>query len=87
MDSFKDVEAVRAPDNLDGDGIVRVLNGCGWSALDSRTYGGLRAKWMPPGRLEALTRLRDSVGEDAPPPPPPTDISGVHLFGRAQDRP
>ena len=87
MNSFKDIEAVRAPDNLDGDGIVRVLNGCGWSAIDSRTYGAFAAKWMPPSRLEALTRLRDSVGEDAPPPPPPTDISGIHLFGRAQDRP
>jgi methyltransferase (TIGR00027 family) len=87
MSSFKDIEAVRAPDNLDGDGIMRMLKEQGWAPFDSRTYGTFGMKLIPPARLEALSRLRESMGNDLPPPPPDTDVSGVHLFGRAWERP
>jgi methyltransferase (TIGR00027 family) len=82
MTSFKDIEAVRAPDYLSGEAILRVLAEAGWTIIESRTYAKFGMSLMPPGRLESIAKLRQS-GDGAPPPPPATDISGVHLFGCA----
>jgi methyltransferase (TIGR00027 family) len=80
MSSFKEIEALRAPDNLDGNGIIDVAKRYGWTSVESHTYAVQGMQRMPQGRLEAMARL--AAGRDIPPPPPPTDLSGVHLFGR-----
>jgi methyltransferase (TIGR00027 family) len=81
-DRFKDIEAVRAPDNLDGEGIMNVAKECGWQPIESRSYTAVAMTMMPPGRMESMMRLRMNAGADYPAPPPPGDISGVHLLSR-----
>lgn len=81
MRDFKDVEAMRAPDNLNGEGIAAVAARAGWTPVESHRYGVYAAAHMPPGRLESMMRAFASAA--APPPsPPPDDLSGVHLYTR-----
>ena len=80
MQQFKEVEAMRASDNLDGEGIAALAARTGWTAIDTRTFAVYGMKHLPPGRLEAMSR---TFAAGPPPPPlPATDISGVHLFSR-----
>ena len=83
MQSFQDVEAVRAPDSLAGEQIVEVLNRAGWVSLDRRTYVTHATRLIPPARLEAIARASAAAGANQVPAPPQTDLSGVHLFGRS----
>jgi methyltransferase (TIGR00027 family) len=80
MDQFRQVEAVRAPDNLDGEGILETLDRTGWTRVAAYTYAVQGMSKMPPGRAEAMAQAHAGSGAPAPGPLPDTDFSGVHLF-------
>jgi methyltransferase (TIGR00027 family) len=79
MTQFSDIEALRAPDNIEGEQILEALSRHGWADVERRTYAIDGMKALPPGRLEAMSRARPA-GADVPPPPPSSDLSGLHLL-------
>jgi len=73
-DAMRSVDHVRAPDALKGEGILEVLQRCGWSTEARRSY------ITDVGFV--MERVRRSLGGKAPPAPsfPPDDPTGVHRF-------
>lgn len=80
MDSFKQVQDVRAEDHLDGAGILDAVLSNGWTNIDRRSY--ITDTWsFASERIRAMYRFKH--GTEPPPPPKTTDDpSGVNLFGR-----
>ncbi len=81
MREYKDIQAMRAVDHLEGEDILEAATRAGWRDIASRTYARDGMKLVPPARLEAIVKARAAAKPgELPPPPPPTDPSGVHLF-------
>lgn len=80
MDSFQQVQAMRAGSHLNGDELFAAIERNGWKSISRRSY--LTDIWAFGGeRLKAMATSRPA---NAPAPQfSLSDPSGVHLFGRA----
>jgi len=80
MDSFQQVQDMRAADHLEGDRLFEVIKENGWTGIARRSY--ITDIWGFGGeRLKQMIRNRPQTGNS--PAPPADDPTGVHLFGRA----
>jgi methyltransferase (TIGR00027 family) len=78
IDSFGDIEKVRAADRLDGVEILAALHRNGWTSLIQRSYS--KDAWAVAGeRLKGYAQAAAQHVE----PLPENDFSGAHLFGHA----
>jgi hypothetical protein len=82
MDSFRDVQNMRASGSLDGLQILSVMEKAGWGPVERRSY--LTDVWaFAADRLRAAAEARKRAGIPEPSfPVPPDDPTGVHLLGR-----
>jgi methyltransferase (TIGR00027 family) len=77
MDSYRQIQSVRALDCLDGDGICAVIRENGWAPRYGRRY--VKDTWgfaMERSRGMSANRPKRDPGEM----PRPDDYTGVHLF-------
>ena len=79
MDSYQAIENVRAPDHLDGQEILDVVQRHGWRGIRCLTYSADAMQFA----VERVGNMfRNVAPEQMPKPMPAGDPSGVHLFGR-----
>lgn len=80
MDSFQQVQNMRAADHLEGDKLFEVIKENGWTGLARRSY--LTDIWVFGGeRLQQMMRNRPQTSNA--PQLSLDDPTGVHLFARA----
>ncbi len=80
MDSFQQVQSMRAAGHLNGDQLFEAIKRNGWTTVARCSY--LTDVWsFGAERLQAAARNRPASG--SMPAFPPDDPSGVHLLGRA----
>ena len=79
-DARGSIETLRAPDHLEGTGLLDAVRSNGWSQLCFRSYSRDVAEFAAE-RIAAMIRPYMEKGIPVP-APPVEDSSGVYLFGR-----
>jgi methyltransferase (TIGR00027 family) len=81
MDTFSDVQKLRASTHLDGVQILETERRHGWNTVERRSY---LTDLMPfaAARIQAAVEARERSGAPPPQPVPPDDPTGIHLLER-----